>query len=291
MRVLVGYDGSASADRALRLVSDAAWPAATECHVIVVCGTPSTAYPPGTVADGETLQSMFDAQSADAEHLARSGAGRLARPELIATWEVGFGRPGSAILDAAEVFGADLIVVGSRGLGPIGATLLGSISEEVVDHARCPVLVVRGSRVRTVVFATDGSADALSAGTVLLRWPMFRDADVRVVSVTETPGPPPHVTERVRNAALPVLRDAGTAVEELAETTTGWLRRAGLHAEAWVRQGDPAAEILRAVDEASADLVVLGTRGRSGLRRLLHGSVARKVLEHARCSVLIGRSA
>ena len=56
-------------------------------------------------------------------------------------WE---GDPGEAILNAAAAEGADLIVVGSRGRGPVGRLLLGSVSDHIVRHADCPVLVVRG---------------------------------------------------------------------------------------------------------------------------------------------------
>jgi nucleotide-binding universal stress UspA family protein len=67
------------------------------------------------------------------------------------------------------------------------------------------------------------------------------------------------------------------------------LRRAGLEADAEVREGDPAHEIVLSARHHGAGLVVVGTRGQTGLRRLILGSVARKVLLHAPCSVLIVR--
>lgn len=60
-------------------------------------------------------------------------------------WE---GDPGEAILNAAAAEGADLIVVGSRGRGPVGRLLLGSVSDHIVRHADCPVVVVRGDSER-----------------------------------------------------------------------------------------------------------------------------------------------
>jgi nucleotide-binding universal stress UspA family protein len=67
------------------------------------------------------------------------------------------------------------------------------------------------------------------------------------------------------------------------------LRQAGLQADAEVREGDPAHEIVLSARQHGAGLVVVGTRGQTGLRRLILGSVARKVLLHAPCSVLIVR--
>jgi nucleotide-binding universal stress UspA family protein len=289
VRILVGYDGSAPGDQALRLVTGLAWPAASECRIVVGSGTPFATYAPGMVADAGTLQTIYDAQQEEAERLATAASRRVDRPGLDATWEVGFGRPANTILDAADRFGPDLLVVGSRGLGPLTSALLGSVSEELVDHAPCPVLVARGSELRRVVLAEDGSPDALAAGTLLLRWPIFGASRIRVISVSEVPALPDLPTKTAAIAGHRVAQEAFATTDELARTTTDRLVRAGLHADTSVRQGDPAAEILAAAGDWSADLIIIGTRGQTGLTRLLHGSVARKVLEHAHCSVLVER--
>jgi nucleotide-binding universal stress UspA family protein len=287
--MLVGYDGSTSADQAVALVAGLAWSAGSECRIVTACGPILATYARGTVADAATLQTIFDAQQEDAERLATAASGRIARPDLAATWEVGFGRPANTILDVADRFDPDLLVVGSRSLGPLTSALLGSVSEELVDHAACPVLVARGTELRRVVLAEDGSPDAQAASTLLLRWPMFRACEIRVVSVAEIPDLRKTTTEPAGTAAQRVAQAALAAADEVARTTADRLSRAGLRADTSVRQGDPAAEILTVAGDWSADLIVIGTRGQTGLTRLLHGSVARKVLEHARCSVLIER--
>jgi nucleotide-binding universal stress UspA family protein len=206
MRLLVGYDGSASAKQALALVAGVAWPAPSECRIVVACRVPFATYAPGAVADAATLQTVYDAQQAEAERLATAAGERLARPDLGATWEVGVGRPASIILDAADRFGPDLLVVGSRGHGPLTAALLGSVSEELVDHAPCPVLIARGTALRRVVLTDDGSPDAQAASALLLRWPMFRDCEVRVVSVAERPDLYAIATEAAATATQRVRR-------------------------------------------------------------------------------------
>jgi nucleotide-binding universal stress UspA family protein len=289
MRVLVGYDGSESADQAVALVAGLAWPAGSEVLIVTACGSIFATYAFGEVVDAVSLQAIFDAQQEEAERTAAAARQRIARPGLNVTSEVAFGRPASAILEVADRFHPDLLVVGSRGLGPLTSALLGSVSEELVDHARCPVLVARGTELRRVVLADDGSPDALAASTLLLRWPIFRGCEVRVVSVAEIPDLRKTSTEPAGTAAQRVAQGALATADELARTTADRLSRAALSADTRVQRGDPAVEILAVAGDWSADLIVIGTRGQTGLTRLLHGSVARKILEHARCSVLVER--
>ena len=72
---------------------------------------------------------------------------------------------------------------------------------------------------------------------------------------------------------------------ELAERVAGWLREQGLTAEAAVRDGEPGPAIVEEAKEWDADLIVVGSRGHTGLRRMLEGSVSRYVVDHAPCPV------
>ena len=85
------------------------------------------------------------------------------------------------------------------------------------------------------------------------------------------------------------IRAVQSADENVAEAAAGRLRSVGRRASASVAQGAPATELVRIANERAADLIVVGTRGRTGLRRLVLGSIARNVLHHASCSVLIVR--
>jgi nucleotide-binding universal stress UspA family protein len=139
------------------------------------------------------------------------------------------------------------------------------------------------------VLAEDGSADAQAASALLLRWPIFRASEIQVVSVSGVPVQPEGAAEPAAIAGQRVAQEVLATAVQLAGATAERLSRAGLHADTSIRQGDPAAEILAAAGDWSADLIVIGTRGQTGLTRLLRGSVARKVLEHAHCSVLVER--
>lgn len=190
---------------------------------------------------------------------------------------------------------ADLVVVGSRGHGTIATMVLGSTAAEVVDHAPCPVLVARGSEIGHVAFADDGSAQARRAEALLGSWPMFAGAEVDVLSVAEIAVPvaagfTPGLYDQVLESYTRSADDAREASGEESRTAAQRLAAQGLRAQAIPLEGDAAAEIVRYAGSRKIDTIVMGTRGHTGLARLLVGSVARNVLLHAHCSVLIVRA-
>ena len=295
MRVLVATDGSRSAGLAVDLVAGLPWPGRSAVKVVEAIETGASLFggPLPTIAfvQPELLEQELRQAARDVVEQARA---RLARPELDVVAEVLRGRPAMAIVDAARAFDADLIVVGSRGHGTIETMLLGSVSAEVVDHATVPVLVARGRTASRVVLAWDGSGGAGAAARLLRTWPIFAGSSVRVVSVAdvEIPWWTGFPVERSPEL-LPIYADAAKASrrehDELARDMTAQLQSAGLTAEADRLDGDAATELVAAAKAWRADLIVMGTHGRTGLARLILGSVARNVLHHAPCSVLITR--
>jgi nucleotide-binding universal stress UspA family protein len=204
------------------------------------------------------------------------------------------GRAASGIVNEATRWGADLVVVGSHGRGALASAIVGSVAAEVVDHAPCPVLVARTDRVRRIVLADDGSPDA-DAAACLVSSGLF-DAVVKVVSVAHVVPPlTSGVAIGIRAAALEAHHAAVAAARgahtQIADRGAFRLRAMAMDATAEVREGEPSEEIVRSADEFGADLIVVGTRGATGLKRLLLGSVARNVLYRAKCSVLIARAA
>jgi nucleotide-binding universal stress UspA family protein len=172
--------------------------------------------------------------------------------------------------------------------------VLGSVSSEVVDHAARPVLVTRGPELRSLVFATDGSADSRAAERVLAEWPIFKGLPVTVVSVAETAipisaGMASGLYDQVVGSYEGDLSEAAREVAAIAEAAANRLNEAGLVATPVLRGGAPAEQIVAVAEELGADLVVTGTRGHTGLARLVLGSVARNVVHHADCSVLVVR--
>jgi nucleotide-binding universal stress UspA family protein len=147
--------------------------------------------------------------------------------------------------------------------------------------------------VSRVLVATDGSRSSENIPAVLAAWKAFHDATVDVLAVA----PPPIDSESAGLGAWVLagerrVLDASHDVDRhrvMADDMAARLRRAGWTATGRVRRGDPAPEIEAAAAEWGADLIVMGSRGLSGLRRVLLGSVAHHVLLHSRCSVLVMR--
>lgn len=295
MRVLVAIDGSEPAKLAVDLVADCAWPPGTDILVAQAVETRTGMFggpwPTLALVQTDEIEAELRGAADRAVHDARE---RLVGDDRTIEAVVLRGRPATAIVEQAKRMGADLIVLASRGHGLIGAMLLGSVSAEVVDHALSPVLVARSRRIERVVVGWDGSSTAGRAIDLVRTWPIFAGSIVRVVSVADTEFPwwtgfPDAGSPEVMNAYLDSAHQSRKQHDELARQMAAQLVSGGLAAEADGRVGDPATEILAAASASNADLIVIGTHGRTGLKRLLLGSVARNVLQHAPCSVLVVR--
>lgn len=296
MRVLLAIDGSAPADRARQLVGVLPWPSGTTIRVaaalepsVHLLGLPwRTASSEGPLLPVEEtlVRRLWDAL--------QNAVRDLERADLVVDPILLRGRPASAIVEEARDFEADLIVVGNRGHGTLETMLLGSVSAEVVDHAPCPVLVARNGRVRSILLAHDGSEAADHAALVLRQWPVFRDVPVTVISVADvaipwSAGVAPGVYDEVLESYNASVDEARRQHEDIARAVADQLRDVGYRVSVEVREGNPAEQIVAYAKAHPIDLIVMGTRGHTGLARLLLGSVARRVLVHAPTSVLVVR--
>jgi nucleotide-binding universal stress UspA family protein len=295
MRVLFATDGSRSSDLARDLLASLPWPEGSWLRVVSVHERHAAFLGPAWIAAIPAEEDAMDA--AISEHLGaalEAAKDTITRPGLVVDSLLLHGRPASAIVDEAEEFQPDLIVIGSRGHSRFESMLLGSVSSEVVGHAPCPVLVVRTDAIDSVILGDDGSETADRAARVLQSWPVFQGLPVAVVTVADI-SPPfvgglPELYGETYSAyeawAEEARQDAGRKAAERADE----LRRAGFDATPVALDGDPAQEIVALAAARGTDLVVVGTRGRGGLARLLLGSTARNILVNAHCSVLIVRA-
>jgi nucleotide-binding universal stress UspA family protein len=274
MQILIGADGSRASRVACDLVGSRTWPIGT--RVTLVGAVEPTidwtglAPPP---ADG-----MTPART-DLELVLDELAEPLRRAGLVVTVRAEVGRAAEVLLAAADELMVDLIVVGSRGLGPAGTAVLGSVSAYLVDHADCPVLVARSPDATRMVLATDGTPSSRDIPRVLASWgAAFRGLPVEVVSVAGQPGFFAH--DEVDALAM----HAG-----IAEQVADELMELGWHAAATARVGEASRQIIEEGRAWRADLIVTGSRGIGTLHRLVTGSVSHDILTHARSSVLVVR--
>ncbi|MDA3644317.1 universal stress protein [Saccharopolyspora indica] len=207
------------------------------------------------------------------------------QPGLEVTARVVHGDPADVLVQLSDT--AELVVVGSRGRGPLAATLLGSVSAKVATHARSPVVVVRDHRSDgPVVVGLDNSPRSRAALRYALDAAARYECELLAVQVWEYVEPTPIVPPLEHE--LVELRDE--ALRGLAEQLSGCAEAyPNVPVHRIAQRGHPVAELAAAAE--GARLLVVGHRGRGGFAGLLLGSVAAGVLHHAPCPVAVVRDA
>lgn len=150
MRILLATDGSGHSEAAVDEIAHWHYPSDSEVRVISVVEPP---YFPTTYPLGGVDMEFYDQIEKDAREATEKAAARLRAGDesskLNVTTKVLSGSPKRVILEEAEAFGADLIVVGSHGHGALERFLLGSVSQAVALHARSSVEIVRSPKTQT----------------------------------------------------------------------------------------------------------------------------------------------
>jgi nucleotide-binding universal stress UspA family protein len=292
MRVVVGLDATPSSRVAEALVTSLTWPRGTGFILAAIYDGqhPWAKGLPGGARFDETTPATPPAALLE---LLDTAATPLRRAGHTVELRVEPGPVGQTLSAIAAEGAADLIVVGSRGLGTAASAWRGSVSADLVDHAPCPVLVARQGSVSRVLVATDGSRSAMAIPTILGRWRLLRGLPMTALSVAPHP---PASTDFMVTAWTPTPdgppgdeHEEFTRHHEFAEQMVECLAEEGWPATAEMRIGDAAREIVAGAQDLGCDLIVTGSRGLGDIRRLLVGSVAHKVLMHSHCSVLILR--
>jgi nucleotide-binding universal stress UspA family protein len=149
MKILLAIDGSPCSDAAVEEVSRRPWPDGSSIKVLTAFELPTPPTPEGWALPLTYFEEMDVALHKQAQNIVDGAIAKL-KPKLPKTIsldaQILVGSPRAAILDEAESWGADLIVVGSHGYRAWERFLLGSVSQSVVSHAKCSVEVVRCSR-------------------------------------------------------------------------------------------------------------------------------------------------
>jgi len=270
--------------------------AKTHGALVVLVHALAPPIPPATSPDFVALPPDFHEQYrlAAAKNLAET-AERLGARGIGISTDLELGPAAPTILDLATKHAADLIVVGTHGLTGFRHLLLGSTAERVVQGAPVPVLIVHPGDVdkhrhfRTVLVPTDFSADASLAIGEARRVLHAAEDGARLILLHAYHLP----VEFTALGTVPVtprlFADAAEQAREQLERLAAPLRRDGLRVDTLAREGYPPSVIEEEARHAAADLIAMGTHGRSGLRHLLLGSTAERVVQHAPCPVLTVR--
>lgn len=293
-KILLATDGSADAVLAASAAADISEATGSELHVVhVLSPFPRHAYPGVTP---EIYSYVLDKSYEAARDLLDEEARRIEdHGGTVAETHTRRGRFADEILDLAEEMGAGLILMGSRGLGPVGRLLLGSVAEGVVHHAPCPVLVVRGGREawppERVVIGDDGSEAARGAGECAATIGKLFGARGLLVQVYPRLLEVDVVEGHELNARL-IDDELKREERDIEARAQGFEERLDRRPEIRIANGgDPASVLLEAAEEENAPektLLAVGSRGLGPWRRVVGlGSVSTKVLRAARGPVLV----
>lgn len=291
-KLFVAIDFSPASDEALREAHERATSAGAQlavCHVVPNELRSNVLFPQDT--SSAALQFPLEMKKIGEAAVARI-ADVTGRTEQEYQFFLDDGTPDALILHHAEEWLADLIVVGSHGQTSAAGTPLGSVTDSVLRHAHSPVLVVRlGKRTGSILAATDFSDPSM---------PALKAA----ANESERTGEPLIVVHSLdlvwSPLAYPAMAFGGAPidvspqeVEKLNVAATARLedslKRLSIRGETVVATGAAGTVILQIATERNARLIVVGTVGRTGLRRALLGSVAETVVRNSTCSVLVVR--
>ncbi|HWG89415.1 MAG TPA: universal stress protein, partial [Candidatus Thermoplasmatota archaeon] len=275
--MLVGVDGSAPSDAALILAL--AWAKRAGARLHAVHATPDFPAPWNHGPTGRLdLQKIAEAEG---RKVLDKTVDEARRSGVAVTPHLKHGDPARNVLAAAKETGADLVVVGSHGYGPVNRWLLGSVSTSIVSHAPLSVLVVRGTppeAPRRILLGVDGSERAVTAAAWALALADRFGATLTVCHIAELP-------------TSPIFGPSDL------EALTGWLNKAraqfpaiqagGKAVAVEMTSGSPGTRLNEVAETGGYDLIVVGASGSHGPASLFLGNTSRKVVQGAPCSVLI----
>lgn len=275
--IVVGFHDRPHSREALTWAADEA--ACRETPLVVLY---AANYPGMIVPEGAHFESDSGALEAANEITARGVVQALAEhPDIAVSGQTEVTSPARALVEASGTAG--LLVLGSRGRGPVLATLLGSISLVVAARATCPVLVVkpdcastRPGPERRVVVGTDGSPAASAAVVFAAEFASGRSAGLEILCCTGEAPPGGLEPADVERAAAEILALAARAAAQIDPDLPVTTRLAAGLAE----------EVLVAASP-DAGLVVVGSRGRGAFHGMIAGSVSMAVIHGALCPVAV----
>lgn len=283
-KILLGDDHSEHALAAVQLLEDLPLAPGTEVTVF-------RAFYPNQSTD---LMLMEDALNQTCNRLRTKGLHAEVKLEL--------GSPTEMFLKYAETYAPNLIIIGAKGLRATRGILMGGVAQQVVEYAACPVLVVRPpyNGLRRVLLVTDGSATSRQAVHFLGRLPLPASAHLWVMHVLP-PVAIPMMMPGISMGTMPIAVPDSEAMvaqqaqeekdgEALINTTLEALQIMGKSADAILKRGDAATEIISVVKQRKIDLVVTGSRGLNPIMGWLMGSLSRKLVHYLGCSALVVRN-
>jgi nucleotide-binding universal stress UspA family protein len=211
--------------------------------------------------------------------------GRAAGAEIIGICAMG--QPHERLVDLSDSEGCDLIVMGAKGMLSLEKALMGDTTAKVIGYSIKDVLVVPEKAtlgLDRILVATDGSEYSRRATAKALDFAESYGTEVDVVSVVEVAAEIYSIAPQVVEQKVQQTKDFVAGIRKQAEAR-------GIKVAGFVRDGESAINII--IDLAHKEqvgLIVVGSHGRTGLKRFLMGSTAERVIAQAPCPVLVVKS-
>jgi nucleotide-binding universal stress UspA family protein len=308
MKVLLALDQTRISEGAIRILSKLTLPTGSDLFLLHVNPIPQKITGLAKERILKISQHVQEVQK-DVLEQVRLFLGKVektfSRPDVHVYPLVKKGFPGEEILRTIQAKGVDLVVLGTRGYSKAAGLLLGSVSQWVLQEAPCSVLIARpmsrekkNVRGMKVLLATDGSSDSQAAVHFLQTVGLPASSQITILHVVKK-----HVFETEQTLtddkknenefvklAEELLEIRGREGAKLLGQTRKALSSHDLTIQERLVYGNAAAEILKASRYVRADLIVLGSRGSTGVKRVFLGSVSNKVVLSAGCSVAVIRS-
>ncbi|WP_135827226.1 universal stress protein [Halorussus ruber] len=279
--ILLPYDGSEGATEVLHHASEIAHWADATIQVLYVADTTRDSV---TVVEGQTV----DALAQEGEDIIEEAAKTLDTLGVSYETDVVQGNPAPTIVNYAERYDQDLVVMPTHGREGISRYLIGSVSEKVVRLSSVPVLTVRmqpdeelAFPYENILIPTDGSTAARYAADHLIEFAASLDATVHVLSVVEDTA----LGLDVRSTSA--AKESEEAATDAVETVVSEAKSRGVtNTVRHIEHGTPVEEILDYIESNDVQVVGMGTTGGRGTNRILLGSVAEKTVRSAPVPVI-----
>jgi nucleotide-binding universal stress UspA family protein len=284
--ILLATDGSEHALAAAQLANDLALPAGSRITILAV------------------LIPREASQNAYLENALEQTRAVIHNQDITVQTELLTGYPAEVIHEYSQNQPIDLVILGAKGLRHTMGILLGGVAQQVVEYTQVPVLVVRApyNGLKRIMAALDESGcsqhvlEFLSGSGFHLPLPLPKDAEISLIHVLPPLSIYSHYIPSMHGGQIYIPPDEeldrrheeekGRA-KDLLRRAVDALEQAGIRASSELLTGDAATEIIEYAVQKKMDLILVGSRGLSAARAWLLGSVSRKLVHYAGCSVLV----
>ena len=300
MNILIATDGSEDASNALNFMLRFPFPRDSKMTVLtVVDDIPMLPAELDALDDvqNEALQLANARLQEEAEELVAREGGRLREDGWPGVTMVRNGSPVDEILTVAEEIDADLIVLGSHGTGRAKRFLLGSVSDRVMEYATCSVLIVKKKKGEAappeiepganvpyrILLAYDNSDVSHEALKLCSSLPLEASSEISVVSVM------PLITayrQDVRQHINSIWLQKKQIIQQELDSAVNSLQGVAANVSSQLREAENVSdEILNAAEDAGSDLIMFGCKDKGAIKKLLRGSITRRMARYAECTV------